>query len=228
MVSIFRPSDFHVHLREGSILNHSLNENLKHFQRILIMPNLSNPITNSKIFRHSNYYAWIRRTNKKTSKQLSAHLISLNSGNAFWNLINCQLSKIQHEKRLVFIPALRTANETTLPDFISPGKQWNNSPPYWPFQSINQSSMPHAAKKFSGLLLLLFVLPLGLSSAFYICTSSVAWHSIYQNPCRIKKPNKLRTMNSNNVYLSAYRNKLNIGAWYSCTSHSRTYNYNNK
>ena len=49
MVSIFRPSDFHVHLREGAILNHSLNENLKHFQRILIMPNLSNPITNSKI-----------------------------------------------------------------------------------------------------------------------------------------------------------------------------------
>ena len=49
MVSIFRPSDFHVHLREGPILKHSLNENLKHFQRILIMPNLSNPITNSKI-----------------------------------------------------------------------------------------------------------------------------------------------------------------------------------
>ena len=49
MLKIFRPCDFHVHLREGQILKHVLKENNKNFQKILVMPNLAKPITNEKI-----------------------------------------------------------------------------------------------------------------------------------------------------------------------------------
>ena len=61
MVSIYQPSDFHVHLREGSILKEALKENIKHFQRILIMPNLLKPITNSK--RLLDYRNQVERIN---------------------------------------------------------------------------------------------------------------------------------------------------------------------
>ena len=46
MIKIFKPCDFHVHLREGDLAKQVLAENNKHFQKILIMPNLNIPITN--------------------------------------------------------------------------------------------------------------------------------------------------------------------------------------
>ena len=49
MLKIFRPCDFHVHLREGQVLKHVLKENNKNFQKILVMPNLAKPINNEKI-----------------------------------------------------------------------------------------------------------------------------------------------------------------------------------
>ena len=49
MIKIFKPCDFHVHLREGDLAKQVLTENNKHFQKILIMPNLNVPITNSKL-----------------------------------------------------------------------------------------------------------------------------------------------------------------------------------
>ena len=44
MLKIFKPCDFHVHLREGNLAKFVLKENNKYFQKILVMPNLSRPI----------------------------------------------------------------------------------------------------------------------------------------------------------------------------------------
>ena len=49
MLKIFKPCDFHVHLREGQLLKYVLKENNKNFQKILVMPNLIKPITNKNI-----------------------------------------------------------------------------------------------------------------------------------------------------------------------------------
>ena len=59
MLKIFKPCDFHVHLREGQLLKNVLKENNKNFQKILVMPNLVKPITNKKIlskYSQDNYY----------------------------------------------------------------------------------------------------------------------------------------------------------------------------
>ena len=69
MVSIYQPCDFHVHLREGPILKDALKENIKNFYRILIMPNLLNPITNSK--KLMNYRSQVEQINNNQIDILS-------------------------------------------------------------------------------------------------------------------------------------------------------------
>ena len=64
MLKIFKPCDFHVHLREGQLLKYVLKENNKNFQKILVMPNLIKPITNKKIL--ANYRAVVLKTNRNT------------------------------------------------------------------------------------------------------------------------------------------------------------------
>ena len=49
MLKIFKPCDFHVHLREGSLSQFILKENNKNFQKILVMPNLENPLTSAEL-----------------------------------------------------------------------------------------------------------------------------------------------------------------------------------
>ena len=68
MIKIFKPCDFHVHLREGELAKQVLNENSKHFQKILIMPNLQVPITNSNLL---NKYRNHLLNNKKNFLILS-------------------------------------------------------------------------------------------------------------------------------------------------------------
>jgi len=46
MLSLTQPDDFHVHLREGDVLNHVIADHSKHFSRVLAMPNLKTPLTN--------------------------------------------------------------------------------------------------------------------------------------------------------------------------------------
>ena len=72
MLKIFRPCDFHVHLREGQILKHVLKENNKNFQKILVMPNLAKPITNEKIL--SKYRAFVLKNNQNTETVSYTHL----------------------------------------------------------------------------------------------------------------------------------------------------------
>ena len=48
-IKIIKPDDWHVHFREGDILKHLVNETSKIYGRAIVMPNLSIPITNSKL-----------------------------------------------------------------------------------------------------------------------------------------------------------------------------------
>ena len=72
MLKIFRPCDFHVHLREGQVFKHVLKENNKNFQKILVMPNLVKPITNEKIL--SKYRAFVLKNNRKTEILFTIYL----------------------------------------------------------------------------------------------------------------------------------------------------------
>lgn len=44
-LTLQRPDDFHLHLRDGGILASMVAEKARHFDRALIMPNLVPPVT---------------------------------------------------------------------------------------------------------------------------------------------------------------------------------------
>ena len=48
-IKIIKPDDWHVHFREGIFLRKLVFETSKIYQRAIVMPNLSTPITNSKL-----------------------------------------------------------------------------------------------------------------------------------------------------------------------------------
>ena len=48
-LEIIKPDDWHVHFREGALLEKLVPETSKLYNRAIVMPNLSTPITNSKI-----------------------------------------------------------------------------------------------------------------------------------------------------------------------------------
>jgi len=103
MISIYKPSDFHVHLREGKILNQALKENIAYFQKILVMPNLKKPITNSK--RLISYRNQIESINKNKIKILFT--IYLNSEWSTKEIVNC------YKNKLFFAAKLYPKNATT-------------------------------------------------------------------------------------------------------------------
>lgn len=54
-LSLRRPDDWHVHLRDGDVLPDTVNATAKHFARALVMPNLIKPLTSieaMKAYRH--------------------------------------------------------------------------------------------------------------------------------------------------------------------------------
>ena len=72
MLKIFKPCDFHVHLREGQLLKYVLKENNKNFQKILVMPNLIKPITNKNIL--SKYRSFVLNNNNNTEILFTIYL----------------------------------------------------------------------------------------------------------------------------------------------------------
>ena len=90
MIKIFKPFDFHVHLREGDLAKYVLAENSKHFQKILIMPNLQVPITNSYLLhKYRNHLP----KNKKNLEILFT--IYLNK--------NCSIKELSEMKKMKLI-----------------------------------------------------------------------------------------------------------------------------
>ena len=51
-LKIIRPDDWHVHLREGELLECVIESTTRVFGRCIAMPNLSIPITNSFLCNH--------------------------------------------------------------------------------------------------------------------------------------------------------------------------------
>lgn len=45
---ITRPDDWHVHLRDGAVLQHTVRETAQHFARALVMPNLAVPVVTTE------------------------------------------------------------------------------------------------------------------------------------------------------------------------------------
>ena len=102
MLKIFKPCDFHVHLREGDLAKNVLKENNKHFQKILVMPNLSIPITNSKLL--NKYRKHILGNNKGSEVLFTIYLNN-----------KCSLSDLNYmfKKKLFFSVKLYPLNATT-------------------------------------------------------------------------------------------------------------------
>ena len=48
-ITIIKPDDWHLHLRDGDLLKAVIFSSSNHFQRALVMPNLSPPITTVKM-----------------------------------------------------------------------------------------------------------------------------------------------------------------------------------
>ena len=61
-ISIIRPDDWHVHLRDGSALKDTVADISKYFGRAVVMPNLVPPVTNVKLAKE--YYDRIVAENK--------------------------------------------------------------------------------------------------------------------------------------------------------------------
>ena len=45
-LTITRPDDWHVHLRDGDALPHTCADMARYFGRVIVMPNLTPPVTN--------------------------------------------------------------------------------------------------------------------------------------------------------------------------------------
>jgi len=102
MIKIFKPCDFHVHLREGDLAKQVLAENNKHFQKILIMPNLNIPITNSKLL--NKYRNHLLKNNKNLEILFTIYLNQ-----------NCSIRELSemNKKKLFFSVKLYPQNATT-------------------------------------------------------------------------------------------------------------------
>ena len=48
-LTITRPDDWHVHLRDGEALNNTVADISRYFGRAIIMPNLVPPVTNAEL-----------------------------------------------------------------------------------------------------------------------------------------------------------------------------------
>lgn len=53
-LTITRPDDWHVHLRDGEVLNNTVKDISRYFGRAIVMPNLVPPVTNTVLAK--NYY----------------------------------------------------------------------------------------------------------------------------------------------------------------------------
>lgn len=60
-ITITRPDDWHVHLRDGEVLKNTVADISRYFGRAIIMPNLVPPVTNAKLA--DDYYQRIMAVN---------------------------------------------------------------------------------------------------------------------------------------------------------------------
>lgn len=69
-LTITRPDDWHVHLRDGDVLTQTVNDISRYFGRAIIMPNLVPPVTNAKLATQYHDRILAAQTNKTEFKPL--------------------------------------------------------------------------------------------------------------------------------------------------------------
>ncbi len=119
-ITIIKPDDWHLHLRDGDLLEAVIFSTSDHFQRALVMPNLSPPITTVKMAEE--YKNRICVANRKVLEKIRAENIdSSSSFNPYMTIyLNSEIS--YQELKLVsespdvlavkFYPAGATTNST--------------------------------------------------------------------------------------------------------------------
>lgn len=64
-LTIVRPDDWHVHLRDGEVLNNTVKDISRYFGRAIVMPNLVPPVTNTELAK--SYYDRIMAAQPKAN-----------------------------------------------------------------------------------------------------------------------------------------------------------------
>ena len=104
-IRIIKPDDWHVHFREGPLLKKLVPETSKLFNRTIVMPNLSRPITNSKhAQRYKEEILKYSKNNKLFNPLITFYLNNEISTN---DLINA------FKKNIIFAVKLYPAGATT-------------------------------------------------------------------------------------------------------------------
>ena len=91
-ITIIKPDDWHLHLRDGDLLEAVIFSTSNHFQRALVMPNLSPPITTVKMAEE--YKNRICVANRKVLEKIRAENIdSCSSFNPYMTIyLNSEIS----------------------------------------------------------------------------------------------------------------------------------------
>ena len=107
-ISIIRPDDWHVHLRDGSALKDTVADISKYFGRAVVMPNLVPPVTNVKLAKE--YYDRIVAENK-VAKFTPLMVIYLTDTTTQQDIIDAKASGIVVAAKLY--PAGATTNSSS-------------------------------------------------------------------------------------------------------------------
>ncbi|MCW8863445.1 MAG: dihydroorotase [Colwellia sp.] len=107
-LTISRPDDWHVHLRDGDVLNNTVKDISRYFGRAIVMPNLVPPVTNTALAK--SYYERIM------AAQPSAHfqplmVLYLTDDTSAEDIIEAKTSGIVYAAKLY--PAGATTNSSS-------------------------------------------------------------------------------------------------------------------
>ena len=132
-LKIIKPDDWHLHLREGSIMQSVLFDTALHFGKALVMPNLKSPITSvSKALNYKNEIILAKNAIQKSKKfnflsdSLKKNINDFRPLMTLYlteNLTMNEIKKISSESDILsikFYPAGATTNsENGVKDFFS-------------------------------------------------------------------------------------------------------------
>ncbi len=78
-ITLIQPDDWHVHLREGKVLAHTVNDIATSFARVLVMPNLKKPLTSTEDVLEYNRAILAERKHKAFQPFMTLYLTDMTS-----------------------------------------------------------------------------------------------------------------------------------------------------
>jgi len=107
-LTIIRPDDWHVHLRDGDVLADTVKDISRYFGRAIIMPNLVPPVTNTELAK--SYYDRIKAVQTNANFE-PLMVLYLTDNTSAANIIEAKESGIVYAAKLY--PAGATTNSTS-------------------------------------------------------------------------------------------------------------------